>query len=912
MSPRLFIIIISCLLGICANAQKGSLKGVIKDSASSQPLSLASVTVFSAADTVLITYRLSGSSGEFTVPDLPLDRLCRLVISFQGFRVYRKEFQLHKEKQQIDLGIISLAEDSKALDEILISAERPPMMMRNDTLEFNANAFKTLPTALVEDLLKKLPGVDIDLQGNMMVNGRTVNRLLVDGKEFFGTDYRIATRNLPANIVDKVQVTDDAEQKRKNPRIQNHELGQVVNIKLKRAIRQGWFGKVYGGAGTNKRHEAGGIVNLFRDTVQVSVLGFSNNVNKPGFEMDDLQKVGGTNRGGDEFMNEFSTGGIQHSRGGGLNFNNEFGKNLKANFNYLYKQNNGLEEGRSFMQQFLEDTVLLSPSANRSESIEKEHKIGGSLRWQIDSMTSLDFRPGLAIGNNEDRRSDNSFTSDNFKGLVNRNDNRHSSTSKSYRYQHSLSFFTSSGGKRNRSLNISQSTSLSNTDYLSVQEGTYTFFNNNIGQDSLLNLRRSSNGLTVHNTVDLNFSQSMADWFQVSLQHNVEHERNTNSTDVFNKFPGTDQYTLYNDPLSNGVKKQGWKQTSTADLSFTYKNWEFSPTLNLLWLRNTNQFPKSPAVYQRLFFAYPSFKLRWKALNLSYDEDVSPTDAGDLRTIIDISDPLYKRYGNPDLQPTIRQILSFHFFHYFQGSGSNLSLSLYASREKNGTIELTLLDSNRIQLSRPINIDGATSYSVNGTYSKQFKFGSRFWLSLRPQFTGSMDDRFVSINGFMSKASYKRGRADLHLSLRYHDIMELNQRYRLQVSQSRYEDKKNYRDADQVTHQFESAIVLRWPRLVVWENQVNYSFNPQVGPGIRTSLVRWNTNIFFAFTKDEKAQLKLSVHDLLNQNVDVHRYNSEGIISDYQGMTLGRYSMISLVYNIRYFGSGRKSGSLMN
>lgn len=287
------------LATLFAQAQnKGTLKGMLRDSTTKQPVGLATVTVFQAADTAIITYRLSDDRGLFALPGLPLQLRSRVVVTYQGYQPYRKEFTLTKEQPTLDLGTIVLAPDARMLEDVTVVAERPPVVMRNDTLEFNAAAFKTLPSALVEDLLKKLPGVDIDLDGNITVKGKKVNRLLVDGKDFFGGDHKMTTRNLPANIVDKVQVLDDKEELEANPQLTKDEVGQVVNIKLKKAIKQGWFGKAYAGAGTDERHEAGVIVNIFRDTTQLSLLGYSNNVNKPSFNGQDLQQIGGFNRSG--------------------------------------------------------------------------------------------------------------------------------------------------------------------------------------------------------------------------------------------------------------------------------------------------------------------------------------------------------------------------------------------------------------------------------------------------------------------------------------------------------------------------------------------------------------------------------------------------------------------------------------
>ncbi|HEY4149583.1 MAG TPA: TonB-dependent receptor, partial [Chitinophagaceae bacterium] len=277
---------------------QGSVKGKIIDSTSKQPLGLGTITVFKAADTVIITYRLSTPEGEFKVPGLPLGLNCRAVISYSGYKVYRKEFTLSAAQPQLDLGTITMTANSKSLDEVLVIAERPPVTVRQDTIEFNASAFKTIPNALVEDLLKKLPGVQVDADGNIMVNGKPVNRILVDGKTFFGDDPKMATRNLPANVIDKVQVVDDKEELMRNGDDNINNVGKVINITLKKGVKKGWFGKLYAGGGTDDRYEAGGIANIFRDTLQVSVLGYLNNLNRPGFGFTDLMQTGGLQRNG--------------------------------------------------------------------------------------------------------------------------------------------------------------------------------------------------------------------------------------------------------------------------------------------------------------------------------------------------------------------------------------------------------------------------------------------------------------------------------------------------------------------------------------------------------------------------------------------------------------------------------------
>jgi hypothetical protein len=922
MRKRFFIVLAIVLVVSICHAQKGSIKGVLKDSASKHILSLASVTVFTAKDTSIITYRLSDPTGTFQIPGIPQNILCRMLITFQGYKVYRKEFMLTKEAPDVDFGTVYMTDDPKAMDEVLIIAERPPMSMRNDTLEFNANAFKTLPSALVEDLLKKLPGVDVDLDGNITVKGRRVNRLLVDGKEFFGGDHKVATRNLPANIVDKVQVVDDKEELDRDPLLTKDEVGQVINIKLKRAIRQGWFGKAYAGGGTDNRHEAGAIVNLFRDTMQISVLAYSNNVNKPGFGISDIQQIGGFNRSGSNSMSYRSDGGfeingtsfgatgqgIQTSKGGGVNFNNQYGKKLTTSLQYFYGQINSDFDQLSNNKRFLKDTVLSSSALSGRESINRNHRITGTIIWKADSVTSLTFRPGLTLSTSNADGFSNSSTTDNFKGPVNKNDNNNTSNSDGLRYTHTLSFNKSSRKKRGRSLNVFSDLSINNDDNNNYSDGTYTFYRASLARDSAVNQYRDRGTRNIRSKFNFNYTEPLSKSVSLSFGHSTEYLKEKNRLDLFDMDLANKEYTVYNDPFSNGVERQSWRNTTNANLSYRHKKLQVSPGIIAYWLNSKNSFTKNPAVNQQYFFLYPSLNINWNGWRLSYRANIQEVQASYLQRVIDISGVLFKQYGNPNLQPSYDRSVDLSYFKFNQKSGDSYNFSINSSFTTNATVMQTQLDSNRVTVSRPVNVNGNRSLSGYFFYNRQYKFNKDFRMSLRPNVFVNYRKSLVLVNGAQSEVAFTGGSLNFSVTLNYKDIIELNQRYGINLNQSRYEDKKAFRDINVVMHNSESEVVLRWPKHLVWESQVAYNYNPQVGPGIRKASVRWNAGINYVFLKEDKAQIKLSAYDLLNQAISVYRYTSENAVSDIQTTTLRRYFLLSFIYNIRNFSSGAKVG----
>lgn len=311
-------------------AQKATIKGKVTDSLNKQPLELSTVAVVDLKDTSLIAYTLSKKNGDFELQRLPVDKQVRLVISYAGYQNYIHNFNF-KKGDIVDLGNVTLS--SKMLKEVVVRAERVPVKMKKDTIEFDAAAFKTRPNAAIEELLKKLPGVQIDGDGTITVNGKQVSKLLIDGKQFFGSDPKIATKNLDAAIVAQVQVYDDREND-PDHLVSETQVQKIINIKLKKAIKKSVFGKVFGGVGSRDRYEAGGLFNMFRDTLQVSLIGLSNNLNHTAFSRDELNAEGGFDRsGGNTSFNGGRNwgGGIEKITSGGFNLNQNYGEKLKFN-----------------------------------------------------------------------------------------------------------------------------------------------------------------------------------------------------------------------------------------------------------------------------------------------------------------------------------------------------------------------------------------------------------------------------------------------------------------------------------------------------------------------------------------------------------------------------------------------------
>jgi len=239
----LFFLLFS--LPILQAQKEGQISGILIGD-QKEPLAFATVTIYQAADTVLIDYVLSKEDGTFSLRRLPVEVPLRMIVSYLGYEPLREEFTISAESPLKDFGKLEMNPSSQTLEEILVLAERPPVVMKNDTLEFNASSFTMRDGSSVEDLVKKLPGVVVDNAGNVTANGRPVTKVRVDGKDFFGGDPRIALRNLTSDMISKVQITDDREE---DPQrlLADDQVSQVINLKLKKEARIRAFGKAYAG-----------------------------------------------------------------------------------------------------------------------------------------------------------------------------------------------------------------------------------------------------------------------------------------------------------------------------------------------------------------------------------------------------------------------------------------------------------------------------------------------------------------------------------------------------------------------------------------------------------------------------------------------------------------------------------------
>jgi hypothetical protein len=881
---------------------------MVKDSVSGLPLAFATISVYTSADTVLQAYRLSGSDGKFIVPNLPLGKRMRMLITYSGYKTIRIEFMISTEEKIKNFDSIKLSPRVLQLEEVLIQAEIPPVIVRKDTIEFNAGSFRYLPDAIIEDLFKKLPGFIIDENGNIKVNGKPVSRILVDGKEFFGSDPKLASKNLPASIVDKVQVTNDKDQMELNPFMPLDLSAQVINLKLKRVVKKTWFGKLSAGKGGSGLYETSGIINHFRDTLQVSILGFANNVNKAAFGYSDLTGLGGFRRSGISNINFGESGsvsinnisfggtgnGIQSSSGTGININHDPTKNLALNFQYFFgSATNIISEYTTRDQEYGADQLKII--TNKSTHLPVySHRFGFGVKYRINDRERIEFRPNLVISNQNN--FDASTTTSFYNNLlqINNSELRNSIPSHDLTYSHSL-LFSKTYKKAGRSFSFINSVSLGSADIDQTSIGIDSVFKPSIFVDTLSQLRSRIQKSDVY-SVSANYFEPLNKYITIKVSYSGTYSDGKDNLLSYKTDYVTNKPMVIIPSLSNYLSREVWRHNPSATFNWRKNNISASVGLGFVQLDIFNRFNNGNIpINQHFGYPLPLASFGWNKINFNYSTAVIPPSVNDIQPVPDNTNPLYLINGNPNLTPTYVHTGSINYYSNNKKKMLTYNVYLTSSYKDNIIARSRNINSDGKQIIDPFNHSGIYDFTALGSVDKQIRIGKQWMISFRATFSYILGNAYVSVNSHNSYATRTELFPIGQIRMNWNDIIELL------VSANRSDIYVTYNDsyfAKQKIAIFRSynELVLRWPKNIVWDWNFTFRQNNSELNDYNTALL--NGGVTFIPPKSPKFHFRLSGYDLLDRNALISSSVSENILINSRTLNLRRYGMITISYDI--------------
>ena len=936
-----------CLFfSVAALAQTGIIKGQLKDTTSKQNLQGATISVLDK-DSTLISFGISKADGSFQVNNVPVG-VNLLLISFQGYRSEYKNVVVSKDNPITDIGTIILTDAAKDLGNVTIVSA--PVAIKGDTTEFSANAFKTKPNASTEDLLKKLPGVQVDKDGNVKAQGEDVKRVLVDGKRFFGDDPKMATRNLPSDVVDKVQVYDAQSDQSAFSGFDDGNREKTINIITKKDRRKGYFGKASAGAGDNERYAANLSVNRFNGNQQLSFVGQANNTNQQNFSMQDLLgAMGGSGMfgggGGGGMMSAMggrgmsnignfmgaTQAGIARTIAGGLNYNDAWSKNTSVSGSYFYNNMNVINGSDRLRETFVQnDSSLFSRSNNNSTNKNQNHRFNFEIDHKIDSFNSILIRPSFSYQQNDSYSESNSYTTRGKILNVNDLNSQSVSNGNGYNFNNNILFrhrFRKKG--RTLSVNLTQAFNESETDRrnLNYRNNYFGGFIFRDTTDLLSDIERS--GRTLGGNIS--YTEPIDKKSQVELSYNYSNNRNESTQETNRYDGGSSKYVqdsvLTNDFLNNNISHR-------VNLNYrrqVSKEWSYTVGLGVQHaiLESDNR-TKNVSLSQSFNNLFPTLSLQYsknraKTLRFNYRGSTRQPNISQLQDVIDITNPLNIRRGNPALNQEFNNNLSlmytsfdiFTFKNFFIGANggfvSNKIANYLTTNFKSQSVQYaedSILLTPGAQYSKPVNVNGAYNFSTFVNYGFQIKK-----IKANVNFTTTaLFNRDVTLVRDVTEAEAVRSYTKNYvLGERVSFNMNLKDRFDLNFTSSTSYTIAKYSRQQELNNNFFSQMFSLEPTYTTktgWIFGIDFDYNMYRGQGeeFNQSVPLFNASVSKQVFKNKAGEIKLYVFDLFKQNQSITRNVQENFIEDVNTQVLQRYVMLSFTYNLRKFGQKAMPG----
>lgn len=923
MKPILTVLFFLIVV-IVSGQSTGTLKGKLIDSVGKQLLKDASITLLDAKDSTLEVFGLAKQDGSFSIDNISLSQMI-VQIKFQGYENYSKNVTFSKTNTLIDLGTIYMKISSNDLGNVTVT--QSPITIKKDTIEFNASSFKTKPNAVMEDLLKKLPGVEVDKDGNVKAQGEAVQRVLIDGKRFFGDDPKLATKNLPPDMIDKIQVFDALSDQSAFTGFDDGNRVKTINITTKKDKRKGYFGRATVGAGADKNEGLyDNSINLshFNGDMQLTFTGQGNNVNKQNFSVQDaLGSLGGGSfggggggRGGGAIAGIASASGLLGTGGGGgivntwaagLNYKDDWGKKTQMSGSYFYNDQKTYRDQNSYTQNLIPgatDSSIFNTSIQSSITQNQNHRINFNIEHQFDSSNSLIIRPNISFQHTESQSDQiTSSTKGSSKFLNNSNastdrisDGFNASMEATFRHK-----FAKKGRTYSIAFNPGQNVNDGNNTNFSINN----YFNRPIPYADTINQIGTTNrdGKTIGASVSYTEPIGRNQILEFIYNYNSNINNSGTKTFAFNKT--NNQYDIVVPNLTNI-----FENTFNANrLTLSYRIQKIKYNLSLgtgiqsgeLISKNIT---RDSSIIQNFINFFPTMNFRYdfsktKNLRIFYNGRTGQPSAAQLQPVVDNSNPLNIRTGNPDLkQQFIHSVrLTYNSFDLF--SQKIIFAFINASFTDNDIQNSTVYLPNGGQFTRPVNLGG--TYNVNGIFNYGFPLKKpKSNINLTMNLGKIQSQTLVNNQSNYTKNTIAGFTARWTTNLKDNFDMNFSSnslfnfaRYTLQPEQ----------DGDFFTQTFSAEPTYYTKSGWILASEFSYVKNMGRTEGFNTSIPLWSASIGKQLFKKKEGEIKFYVFDLLNQNISISRNITGNTIQDISTRVLARYFMVSFTYNLRKFGA---------
>lgn len=926
----LLFILLSCS-GFNAFSQAnvgGTVRGKIIDTAGKQNLSEASVSVMRSPDAEVEAFAITDKTGSFLVKNLAAGSY-KLIISFQGYQSVTRRFSVSADKKDIDLGDLYMQRASDTLPEVIV--EVPPIQMKKDTVEYNAGIFSTKPNALAEDLLKKLPGIQVDKNGSITAHGETVTRVLVNGKRFFSDDPKLATRNLPPDIIDKIQVFDDLSDQSKFTGFDDGNRVKTINIVTKKDKRQGYFGKGVAGAGTNENYDESINLHRFDNDRQISLLGQANDINKQNFTPQDILGTSGSRRGGGNSRGGGGSGqsssGITTVWAGGLNYRDAWGPKTDAYGSYFFNsQHVSVRQQDSTINSVKTPEGLDSfytVTSNQS-SIQKtqNHRINFNIEQRFDSNNSLVFRPNITFQTTTPYASSSSITVDNHGKEVLSSSSKTSSYNSGFNINNANLQLRHKFAKKFRTISLDLNLTANKNDGYgtnNIVNGYYIIDGNYSPLPRLDSINQyyndSLHSITLSPTLSYTEPIGKNQILEFNYNHTYNRYRSINNTYSYNE--DEKQFNIFDSLYSNSYRfiSNSDRFTLNYRIQQAKFNLSFGSGIQLTSFNSLNT-TKNITVDRNYTNLTPTVNLQYsfsstKRLRLNYTGRTGTPSASQLQPLTTTSDSINFQVGNPALKPQFTHSLRMLYTSFNPSTQRVLFATINASTIVNDIQNAVIIQTNK-RTSTYVNLNG--TYNVSGYFNYGFplkkpKSNLNFITNLNYSQSQTLQATAASsapVSDYTHIYTRNTGIGETiswTTNIKKNFDMNFSSTSTYNIGRNSFNSKQNLNSFSQT---FSAEITAYTNSGWLIATTFDYTYTNTGSAGYNASVPLLNPSIAKQLFKKKQGELRLSVFDLLDQNTSVNKTVSLYSTAYTRTNVLSRYVMLTFTYNLNNFAGSQQ------
>lgn len=929
---RIFCSSILLLLLFCVGAVQAQnnfiIKGNVTDTVSDTKLKNATVTLMRVKDSVLVTFARSNDGGNFVL-NTPKEDNYLLMVSFPSFADYVDIIKV--DKLSTDLGIIPMISKSHLLNEFVLKQQIAAIKIKGDTTEYMADSFKVRENATVEELLKKLPGIQVDKNGQVTAQGEKVQKILVDGDEFFTDDPAVVTKSLQAKAVEKVQVYDKKSDQSIFSGIDDGSREKTINLKLKDNMKKGYFGKVVAGGGTDGFFENQLMLNAFKNKRKLSVFGIAANTGKIGLGWDDADKFGGgggivsISDGGiittytsdgdnfDSWDGQYNGKGLPTAWTGGAHYSNRwFEDKLRLSTNYRYAKQNVETINNDLTEVNLEQNKLFTNSKNETFTSGERHKVDMYSQWKVDSTSEFSLSADASYKHNISKTEDFTQTDNGNGTKLNDNANTKTNDGTTKAVNANLNW-RKKFAKKGRTLvaTIDENYKESQSDgYINSQLNYYSFLNpNQVDSSTTNNQLKKNDSKNLQLIGKLSYTEPLlAKKIFLEINYSATVNNSTAKKLSFDKSNITNAYDSLNLLYSSNYDFNVFTNTGGTNLRFVMKSFNFSVggAISNTQFNQRDNLGNNRSYNRSFTNFFPSANISYrpqgkqKSISLSYQGNTQQPTIDQIQPLRQNTDLLNISIGNPNLKQEFNHNIRLNFNSYKILSGTYTYGGANATFVNDDISQAQTINPGGQRVYQYVNVDGNYRGHLYMGFGKDLK---KLDMRVGMNINGSVGQTNSIINGLNNKSN--NNSISLGFDISYDKEKKFNINYNPSVSYNNNVSSINPTSTNYwaVQNDLEANVTL--PLKFEIGTDINWYIRQKVvGFDRNNDVFRWNAYVSKKFLKSDALELRASVFDILNQNIGFQRYGSGNTVNEQNYNTIRRYGMLSLIWNFTKTAAG--------